>query len=213
MSRTLRNQGVWPASQYARYLWLAGGLWEDILALSELWKTISDSTARLVLARHALVDFDALDELLKEFHEHVKSEEISRLSHEDANRITEAFSAYHRQVEPKRQLLKEIRNNLGSHRTGLPWERARRGPTTSADEWGKWEQYLVQLEAKCNLPDWLATLNAASELVNALREFNMDAWFSWPEGQDMRFFMPILPPGHHPRREENSIHGHEDGAA
>ena len=76
MIRNLRRQGPWPANSYARFLWLAIGLWEGILALADVYRSSSDDETRLVLAFHVLGDFDSLDELLREFHNHIKREEL-----------------------------------------------------------------------------------------------------------------------------------------
>jgi len=202
MSKVLRQQDMWPASSYARFLWLSLGLWEDILALVDAYKTIDRKEAQLVIARHAIVDFDSLDELLKEFHDYIKSEELSRLQPEDQKKMTTAFGSYHRTVQPQRELLKKIRNNLGSHRTGMPWLKAPQSEVTSSDEWGKWEQFLSSLEDECELTKWKDTFNAAYELLKLLKDFNLDAWYSWPDGGEIQFFMPILPPGYYPKERE-----------
>jgi hypothetical protein len=152
-----------------------------------------------VLARHVLVDFDSLGELLREFYDHIKREELDKLSPPDAEKILSAFGDYHRAVQPYRQSLKEIRNNLGSHRTGEPWRKAPDSGVTSPEEWGKWEQYLAELEGCCDLTRWLSVLNAALELLNLLKDFNLDAWYSWPEDGNIRFYMPLLPPGYYPQ--------------
>jgi len=202
MSKTLRQHDKWPASSYARFLWLSLGLWEDILALVDVYKKVDKKDAQLVLARHAIVDFDSLDELIKEFHDHVKSEELGRLSSDDQKKMITAFSDYHRKVQPQRELLKKIRNNLGSHRTGMPWLKAPQSEMASSDEYGKWEQFLTSLEDECKLTKWKDTFNAAYELLNILKDFNLDAWYIWPDGKDeIQFFMPILPPGYYPKKE------------
>lgn len=72
MSRMLRQQDTWPASSYARFLWLAFSLWEDIHTLVDIYKSADNEETGLVISRHTLVDFDELDELLKEFLEHIK---------------------------------------------------------------------------------------------------------------------------------------------
>jgi len=201
MSRILRSQGAWPASQYARFLWLAFGLWEDIYELSGIYKSTSDKDQALVIARHLLVDFDSLDELLKEFHDHIKHNELKILSPEHQQILSDAFSNYHRALEPRREEIKEIRNNLGSHRTGLPWQKASRRNDFSPQDWGKWEGYLTNLEQQCDLHSWLDTINSARSLLETLEAFNLSAWFNIPEDGNIRFSMPILPPGYYPPRK------------
>jgi len=203
MSRALRQQNLWPASPYARFLWLAFGLWEDIHTLTEVSKLSNQAETRLAIARHVLIDFDSLDELLKEFHEHIKKEELSKLNPQDRERLTAAFGNYHRTVQPHRKMLKDIRNNLGSHRTGMPWSKAPQSGVASQDEWGKWEQFLVSLENECDLAKWLGVFNAAQVLLNVLKDFNLDAWYSWPEDGQIRFYTPLMPPGYYPRGESS----------
>jgi hypothetical protein len=199
MIRNLRRQGPWPANSYARFLWLAIGLWEGILALADVYRSSSDDETRLVLAFHVLGDFDSLDELLREFHNHIKREELCRLSATDADKMRSAFLDYHRAVQPQRESLKEIRNCLGSHRTGEPWRKAPRSGVTSPDEWGKWEGYLLELEGRCDLTLWVPVLNSARELLNLLKDFSLDQWFDISEHGNISFYFPVLPPGHHPR--------------
>lgn len=199
MSKAHREKGLWPMSSYARYLWLVYGLWEDMLALNEAYKVAQDPEVQLVVVRHMLVDFDSLDELIKEFHGHVKRVEVGKLSDKDAELILGAFSDYHRVLEPHRSKLKQIRNNLGAHRTGMPWVKAKTSGTTDSNEWGKWEQLLVKLERHCDLSLWLDTFNAALTLIQVLKDFNLDAWYTWPEDDEVKFFMPIQPPGFYPR--------------
>ncbi len=201
MSRALRQQDMWPASSYARFLWLSFGLWEDIHALVDVYKISDQKETRLVIARHAIVDFDSLDELIKEFHEHAKNEEFSRLKLDDQEKITTAFISYHRTVQPQRELLKKIRNYLGSHRTGMPWLKVPQSGVTLPDEWGKWEQLLSSLEDECDLTKWKDIFNAAYVLLNILKDFNLDAWYSWPDGEEIQFYLPILPPGYYPTKE------------
>jgi hypothetical protein len=200
MSRILRQQGMWPASSYSRYLWLSFGLWEDIIELVGLYKVSMKDEARVVLARHILVDFDTLDELIKEYHDHIKKEELTKLSPEDQERMINAFDCYHRIVQPHRRLLKKIRNNLGSHRTGMPWQKAPDSGVDSSNEWGKWEQFLSSLEKECDLEKWKDIFNSAYVLLNILKNFNLDAWYKWPVDGEIQFFLPILPPGYYPNK-------------
>ncbi len=153
MSKILRDD-VWPANSYTRFFWLYIRLWEDILTLVDVYKVSDQKDTQLVIARHAIVDFDSLDELIKEFHEHTKSEEIKRLNQEDQKKIANAFNNYHRKVQPQRELLKKIRNNIGSHRTGKPWLIAPQSGVTSPDKWGVWEQFVSSLENECDLTKW-----------------------------------------------------------
>ena len=199
MSRVLREQDVWPASSYARFLWLAFGLWEDIHALVDAYKASTQTETRLIIARHVLIDLDSLDELLKEFHDHIKKEELTRLKPDDQERIDSAFNSYHRTVQPRRDLLKNIRNNLGSHRTGMPWAKAPQSGVTSPNEWGRWEQFLISLENECDLTKWVEVFSAAYGLLSLLKDFNLDAWYSIPEDGQIKFYMPILSPGYYPQ--------------
>ncbi len=210
MSRVLREQDMWPASSYARFLWLAFGLWEDIHALADIYKASNQEETRLVIARHVIIDFDSLDELIGEFHEHIKSYELNKLQPDDQSKMKAAFSNYHRTVQPQRELLKKIRNNLGSHRTGIPWLKAPSSGVISPNEWGKWEQLLSSLESECDLNKWKDTFNAARELINTLKNFNLDAWYSWPDGGEIQFFMPVLPSGYYP---ENKLPDNESTEA
>lgn len=199
MSRALRQQDAWPASSYTRFLWLAFGLWEDIHALVDTYKSSSQKEARLVIARHVLIDFDSLDELLKEFHDHIKKEELTKLQSDDQNRISSGFNSYHRAVQPHRERLKDIRNNLGSHRTGKPWVKAPQSGVTASNQWGKWEQFLISLENECDLAKWLEVFDAAYGLLSLLQDYNLDAWYSIPEDGKITFSMPILPRGYYPQ--------------
>lgn len=199
MSRNLRRQGPWPANSYARFLWLASGLWEEIHALANVYRSSNDDETRLVLARHVLGDFDSLDELLREFHNHIKGEELDKLSPADGAKMRSAFLHYHRAVEPSRESLKEIRNCLGSHRTGEPWRKAPKSGVTSPELWGRWEQYLSKLEGRCDLTQWEPVLNSARELLNLLKDFNLVQWYSISEDANVRFYFPVLPPGYYPR--------------
>jgi hypothetical protein len=199
MSRNLRRQGPWPANSYARFLWLAFGLWEGIRALADVYRSSNDDETRLVLACHVLGDFDSLDELLREFHNHIKREELDKLSPTDCEKMRSAFLGYHRAVEPWRESLKEIRNCLGSHRTGEPWRKAPKSGVTSPGEWGKWEQYLSELEGRCDLTQWVPVLNSARELLNLLKDFNLVRWFDISEDANVRFYFPVLPPGYYPQ--------------
>ena len=74
---------------------------------------------------------------------------------------------------------------------------------SSSSEYGKWEQLLVSLEIECNLNEWVYTFNAAYELLNILQDFNLDAWYSWPNNEDIKFYMPILPPGFYPKNKKH----------
>jgi hypothetical protein len=199
MSRKHRRQGQWPANPYARFLWLAFGLWEEIHALADVHRSSNDDETRLVLACHVLGDFDSLNELLREFHNHIKRKELDRLSPADGEKMRSAFLGYHRAVEPSRESLKEIRNCLASHRTGEPWRNAPKSGVKSPEEWGKWEQYLLKLEGRCDLTLWATVLNSARELLNLLKDFNLDQWYSISENANIRFYFPVLPPGYYPR--------------
>src|SRR5271157_2673250 len=112
MSRVYRQKGIWPMSEYARYLWLAYGLWEDLLALNQAYKNMTDNDIKIVIVRHMLVDFDSLDTLLREFLKHIKDHELGKLNAEGIERMLEAITTYTKVVEPRRKILKEIRNNL-----------------------------------------------------------------------------------------------------
>jgi hypothetical protein len=197
MSGKIRRQNQWPLNSYARFLWLALGLWEDIYTLADAYKSSTGDT-RLVLARHILGDFDSLDELLGEFQKYIKREELDKLSSADREKMLSAFRDYHRAVQPSRQSLKEIRNCLSAHRTGEPWLKARTSGVTSAGEWGKWEQYLLMLEARCDLTQWVLVLNGARDLLNLLKDFNLDHWYSTSQ-DEIRFYSPLLPPGYYAR--------------
>ena len=197
MSRKIRRQGQWPSNSYARFLWLAFGLWEDIYDLAEVYKSSIGDT-RLVLARHVLGDFDSLDELLGEFHNHIKQEELDKLGPTDQDKILSAFHDYHRAVQPSRESLKEIRNSLSSHRTGEPWRKAPKSGVTSPEEWGKWEHYLLELEARCDLALWAPIFNSARKLLNFLKDINLAQWYS-SSGDGIRFYFPVLPPGYYPQ--------------
>jgi hypothetical protein len=193
---------MWPANPYARFLWLALDLWEDLHTLVDVYKSTNKEDPRLVIARHTLVDFDSLDELLKEFIEHINKEEIKKLNQQDQDRLLNACISYHKAVQPRRKLLKDIRNNLGAHRTGRPWINAPQSGISSSSEYGKWEQFLAQLENKCDLNEWVNTFNAVYQLLNVLQDFNLDAWYSWPENENIKFYMPILPAGYYPKKQE-----------
>ncbi|HAE60615.1 MAG TPA: hypothetical protein DCG54_14205 [Anaerolineae bacterium] len=198
MSRIFRQQDAWPASSYARFLWLAFGLWEDIYALVNTYKSSTQLECRLVIARHVLIDFDSLDELLKEFHDHIKNEELTKLQPDDQNRMNTAFSHYHRAVQPHRELLKNVRNNLGAHRTGMPWVKASQNEITTPNEWGKWEHFLISLENECNLIKWSGVFLAAYDLLVLLQDFNLAAWYRISEDGEIMFSFPVLPPGYYP---------------
>ncbi|HKZ01235.1 MAG TPA: hypothetical protein VJ180_03290 [Pyrinomonadaceae bacterium] len=198
MSRIFRQQDAWPASSYARFLWLAFGLWEDIFALVDTYKSSTQPESRLVIARHVLVDFDSLDELLKEFHDHIKKEELTKLQPDDQNRMNTAFSSYHRAIQPHRDLLKNIRNNLGSHRTGMPWVKAPQSGITTPNEWGRWEHFLISLENECDLAKWSGVFRAAYDLLIVLQDFNLAAWYRISEDGKFVSSMPVLPPGYYP---------------
>lgn len=191
MSRTQRRKGLWPMSQYAKFLWHTYGLWEDILALCEVYKHTADSDTKIIIARHFLVDFDSLDELLKEFHNHIKNNELNKLSERDVQRVKDAFIKYHRAVGPHRKKLKQIRNNFGAHRTVTPWENARKAGVTDVNEWGKWEQFLVGLESYCDLAQWIGIFNEAQALINVLKDFNLDGWYSWSDKNKIKVYVPI----------------------
>lgn len=196
MSRAQRQENIWPANLYARYLWLLYGLWEDIYVLGEAYKRSTDDNIRIVIAQHLLVDFDSLDELIKEFQQHIKNEELSKLSAEDGEFLQAKFTEYHRVLEPRRETLKDIRNNR-AHRTGKPWEKAPKYGMDS-DTWGTWEQLLVQLESKCDLTQWVDALNAALSLISVLSDFNLDEWYSISDENTFRYFAPLYPPGYYP---------------
>jgi hypothetical protein len=198
MSRVLRQQNAWPASSYARFLWLAAGLWEDIYTLVDAYKSSTEPGGQLVIARHVLIDFDSLDELLREFHAHIKKVEITKLEVADQNRMSMAFSSYHRAVQPYRELLKNIRNNLGSHRTGVPWVKAPQSGITDPNEWGKWEHVLISLENECNLSKWSEVFKASYSLLTVLQDFNLASWYRIPKDGEIEFSWPILPPGYYP---------------
>jgi len=198
MSRKLRQQGFLPSNSYARFLWLSFGLTEDIYALVDVYKSCEGEETRLVLARHVLVDFDSLDELLQEFHVHVKQEEVGKLAPENAARMKAAFADYHAAVQPSRQALKKIRNHLGAHRTGRPEQKAL-GNAAAEPVWGEWEQHLAELEVRCDLTAWLPLFNAAIALLNHLKDYNLDQWFSLADNDEFRLYLPLQPPGYYPR--------------
>ncbi len=199
MSRHLRQQRIWPGNSYARFLWLGYGLAEEIQALADVYKSSNRDEVRLALARHVLGDFDSLDELLKEFHNRVKQEWLDELSPPDAGKMRSAFRDYHRAVQPHKQSLKEIRNHLAFHRTGEPWRNAPASGETLPEQWGRWEQHLLQLEARCDLTRWVPVLNSAFEILNLLKDFNLAVWFSTSESAKLRLYIPILPHGYYPR--------------
>ena len=201
MSRMLRDQDAWPANQYARYLWQAFALWEDITVLAGIYSVEKDQHRKLVIARHLLVDFDSLDDLLKEFHGYVKDEELDGLDARDSQVMQASFSEYHGAVEPYRGLLKKIRNNLGAHRTAMPWRKSSTRNEFLRDEWGKWESHLTELEGKCELSSWLPAINSAHLLLKTLVDFNLDAWFNISDQSNLSFVMPVLPAGYYPGRK------------
>jgi hypothetical protein len=49
MSKVFRQQGMWPMSSYARFIWLSLGLWEDILTLVDVYKVSDQKDTQLVL--------------------------------------------------------------------------------------------------------------------------------------------------------------------
>jgi hypothetical protein len=185
-------------SPYARFLWLGYGLLEDIKALADIYSSSPNEETRLVLARHVLIDFDSLNTLLREFQRYIKQDELSKLNSQHAAQMHSAFVSYNRAVQPSRKSLREIRNNFGTHRTGESQLHAPQSGVTSREEWGKWELYLTDLEQRCELNQWLPSINAAVELLNLLKDFNLDAWYSGPEDGNIRFFLPLLPPGYYP---------------
>ena len=164
----------------------------------DTYKSSTQPESRLVIARHVLVDFDSLDELLKEFHDHIKKEELTKLQPDDQNRMNTAFSSYHRAIQPHRDLLKNIRNNLGSHRTGMPWVKAPQSGITTPNEWGRWEHFLISLENECDLAKWSGVFRAAYDLLIVLQDFNLAAWYRISEDGKFVSSMPVLPPGYYP---------------
>lgn len=205
MSRIFRQQDAWPANSYARFLWLAFGLWEDLYALVDVYKSSTQSESRLVIARHVLSDFDSLDDLLKEFHEHIKKEELTKLMTDDQNRMNTGFGDYHRSLQPHRELLKNIRNNVGSHRTGMPWVKAQQSGITNQKQWGKWEHFLISLENECDLAKWSVVFRAAYSLLILLWDFNLAAWYSIQGDGRIIFSRPVLPPGYYPEDSSSEI--------
>ena len=190
MSREQRQKGIWPANRYSRYLWLIGGLWEDVDALFEAYENVKGDHIRTALARHLLVDLDSLDELVGEFKSYIKKEEAQKLQADDRRRLDEAFTNYHRVLEPRRQTLRKIRNFLGAHRTGMPWKKARKSGITDPDVWGQWEQFLVELEGHCDLFQWVPEFNAVVTLFDILKDFNLDQWYEFREKGTFTFFSP-----------------------
>ena len=198
MSREQRQKGIWPANQFSRYLWLIGGLWEDIHVLFEAYKSLKDEHIRIVLARHLLVDLDSLDELIKEFQAYIKKEEAEKLQADDRRRLQEAFTDYHKTLELDRPTLKKIRNFSGAHRTGTPWKKAKKSGITDPNVWGKWEQFLVEIEGHCDLSQWVRALNAVVALFNILKGFNLDEWYKFTERDTFEKCGRLHPPGYYP---------------
>ncbi len=193
------SEQVWPASLYARYLWLIHGLWEDIYYLIEAHRSAANHRIRTVIARHVLIDLDSLDDLIKEFHAHIKEQELAKLRMEDRQIMENLFTEYHKVLQPSREALKDIRN-LGAHRTGKPWKKAPKFGV-DPDMWGKWEQLLVSLEAKYDLSQWQHVFTAIVALVNSLANFNLDQWYSISDDGIFHPYMPVLPPGFYPRED------------
>ena len=185
-------------SEYARYLWLAYGLWEDLLALNQAYKNMTDNDIKIVIVRHMLVDFDSLDTLLREFLKHIKDHELGKLNAKDTERMLDAITTYTKVVEPQRKILKEIRNNLGADRTG-PMKRAKTTGVMSSYEWGSLEHFLVDLEARCDLSQWVNIFNAALNLLIVLKDYNLDAWYSVSGDNEIEQFFPIQQPGYYPQ--------------
>lgn len=200
MSRYLRQSGLWPISDYARYMWQVFSLWEDISILAELHSATKTPGSKNVLERHIIVDFDSLDELLKEFQGYIKNTEIEKLSAHDAEIINSAFIEYHREVQPTRQTQKSIRNYFGAHRTAKPWEKAKKSGINDPKTFGRWEQLLTEIEKQCELSKWIDVFNSAYKLITILKDFNLDSWYRWPdEEKEPQFFFPIHPSGYYKR--------------
>jgi hypothetical protein len=198
MSREQRQKDIWPANLFARYLWLISGLWDDIHALAAAYKSAPDHNVQVVIARHLLVDFDSLDELIKEFHEYVKDEAVPRLHTGDGELLKQAFTDYHRAFEPFRPKLKKIRNTFGAHRTGKPKEKAKKYWATDRNAWGEWEQFLVELEGYCDLLQWAEAFNAVVNLINIVKDVNLDEWFSVPSEGIFRYYSPLYGAEYYP---------------
>lgn len=194
MSRTYRRSNTLPANQFSRFVWLLEALWEEIHDLFEIYHMLEVDNHKYVLSRHILVDFDTLDELVKELHMHNKNHVYKKLNTEDRKLLEQAFSKYHRTVEPSRNLIKSIRDNLGAHRTGMPVTKSKKSGIKDPKQWGKWEQLLVELEKKCKLDNWIDVINAFVPLMNVIRNLNIDEWYSFTENGEFRYFVPIQAP-------------------
>ena len=96
-------------------------------------------------------------------------------------------------MQPHRELLKKIRDNLGAHRVGIPWENARDGKFVSPNNWGEWEVFLISLEQECDLAKWINVFNGVHELLSFLRDFKLDSWYFMPKDGEIKFFMPLSP--------------------
>lgn len=191
MSLEQRTKDIWPANKYARYIWLMRGLWDDMAALIKAGKKIDDPHTKYVVIKHLLVDLDSMDELIKEFQDYVFKKEIKNLSEFNKTEIQKLFTSYHKNLEPKRKILKEIRNNLGAHRSGIPRQKRKSSKIAEKDAWGKYEQHVIELEKECKLKNWMKQLNTIVELINCLQNFNLDSWFSVTKKGQFHLYIPI----------------------
>lgn len=194
MNREKREKGVWPGNLYASYLWLADGLWDDMCALVETYNASENDEVRMAIARHVLIDLDSLDDLIREFHGHIRKEEVNKLKAADKERLEKAFGEYFRRAQPYKSSLKDVRNHLGAHRDGI----LKRMKKAGSLAWGEWEQWLVQLENNCVLSKWNGVFGAIRDLIETLTHFNLDQWFSVSEGGHLGFHLPLMPPGYYP---------------
>lgn len=190
MSRHHRKKDLWPSDDIAVHIWHMVAVTEDIADLVEASKLVRQPDAKVALIKKALVDLKSFDDLVGGLRRTLYSRPNPPTPESAVASLKDGLHDYDKDLDPSRDLLARIRNNLGAHRRGLPGDKERKKFKTDFTAWGEWEHTLNDLEAACTLDQWIAALNAAVRLCNLVTNLGLGTWYSI-SGNKMRFYLPL----------------------
>jgi hypothetical protein len=190
MSRHRRKKHLWPSDDLAVHIWHMVAVTDDIADLVEASKLVREPDAKVAMIKKALVDLKSFDDLVAELRRTLYAKPNPPMPESAVAPLKDALHDYDKELEPSRDLLAKIRNNLGAHRRGLPGDKERKKFKTDFLAWGEWEQILNDLEAECTLDRWTAALNAAVRLRNLVTKLGLGSWYSI-NGDEMRLYFPL----------------------
>lgn len=191
MSRYHRRNDIWPANNLAVHVWHLVAALEDVADLAEASKRVEATEAKAALVKKALVELKSFDDVISEFQAMLRADAGFQLTDAERATLESGLQAYHRAVQPEREMLADIRNTVGAHRHSLPDDRQRQRFAKDLQAWGEWEQHLVGLEQQCTLERWLNVINASVAFRNLVAETSPGSWFSITGDGAIRMFFPL----------------------